>query len=170
LDKGVFKYKEVDCQVFTAKTITSDGFICAYIGRFEPMLHWYKRPMQWPSDVTLVMVDITLRGSALKRPPGNVTLLDILPTQPWGDVVLSRVNPTQRPPDSRPAGQSGLTPAITNGMTYSKSCCTNATLALVDTKPGLLNAILVFVDAILAIVNAILVRAPNAIPFSAIPM
>ncbi|PLW25609.1 hypothetical protein PCANC_27267 [Puccinia coronata f. sp. avenae] len=41
-------------------------------------------------------------------------------------------------------------------------------MALVDTKPGLLNAILVFVNAILAIVNAILVRAPNAIPFPAI--
>jgi hypothetical protein len=169
LNKGVFKYKEVDCQVFTAKTITSDGFICAYIRRFESMLHWYKRPMQWPSDVTLVMVDITLQGSALKRPPGNVTLPDIPLTQPWGDVVSSRVKPTQRPPDSTPA-QTGLTLAITDGMAYSKSCCTNATLALVNTKLGLLNAILVFVNAILAIVNAILVRAPNAIPFPAITM
>ncbi|PLW15514.1 hypothetical protein PCASD_24562 [Puccinia coronata f. sp. avenae] len=42
----------------TAQTIVLDGYICGYVGRFEPMLHWRDISSVW-LDATLALVDTT---------------------------------------------------------------------------------------------------------------
>ncbi|PLW38050.1 hypothetical protein PCANC_14557 [Puccinia coronata f. sp. avenae] len=90
----------------TAQTIVSDGYICGYVGRFEPMLHCRDISSVW-LDATLALVDTTpvlldantlLVDIVLVIVDAIPAILDAILHQDPGQAIVTNILPELPPP------------------------------------------------------------------------